>query len=296
MRLELVETYTAVRRAGTTQGAAALLGLSQSAVSRRLAQLEESLGLHLFRRERSRLVPTRESEALQGLISAFQASGRRLAAQAEALSTGNSAAMTLSVAFPGSLGLTIVPRILSEFLAENDRVRIEVQSGPYDTIERMLLDGRAEVGFLRVPVGRTGLATTPLISSPTVCVMPTGHPLSALAEVSVEDLRRVPMILLGRMRAPRRELDAVLWKHGVEPLVRIEAHSVSSACGLVAAGLGVALVNELMARDYAHMPVEIRPLVQSVPHSFAFATAADTPVSTAAENFIRTATGVLARV
>lgn len=296
MRLELTETYAAIRQAGTTQGAAVLLGLSQSAVSRRLALLEEALGLALFRRERGRLVPTPESTALEGQIRAFQDSGRRLSSLAEALRTGNSSAITLRVAFPGSLALTIVPRILSRFLAENDKVQLEIHTGPYHTIERMVLDGRADVGFIRIPVGRPGLSTMPVIASRTVCVMPKGHPLSALRQVGIGDLRNVPLILLGRMRAPRREIDETFWKHGVEPVVRIEAHSVSSACGLVAGGLGVSLVNELMAVDYAHMPIDIRPLAQSIPHSFAFATASGTPVSMTAENFIQTATGVLAEI
>jgi DNA-binding transcriptional LysR family regulator len=289
MRKDLLETYNAVLSAGTTQGAAVRLGVSQSAVSRRLAQLEDWLGLSLFRREKSRLIPTADSAVLQSQITGLLENSRRLAAQAEALRQGNAATTTLRVAFPGSLSLTVVPRIIARFLASHDRVRIEVLAGPYDTIERMLLDDRAEVGFIRMPVGRPGLTTTPVIRTRTVCVMPRDHPLAAKSTISVKDLRNVPLILLGRMRAPRREIDELFWRFGIDPQVRVEAHSVSSACGLSAGGLGLSLVNELMAADYAHMPIAIRPLAEPIPHFFAFATPGRAEVSAAAESFIETA-------
>lgn len=293
MNLELLETYNAVLALGTTQGAATRLGVSQSAVSRRLSQLEQLLGLELFRREKSRLVPTEDSAALQSQITGLLENGRRLYAHAAALKAGNASTISLRVAFPGSMGLSIVPQIVARFLQDHDRVRVEIHSGPYDAIERMLLDDRAEIGFIRMPVGRPGLTTTPVIRTRTICAMPHDHPLAAHEIIDLQDLRGVPMILLGRSRAPRRELDEVFWRAGIEPQVRVEAHSVSAACSLVASGIGVSLVNELMAADYASAAIQFRPLRQSVPHYFAFATAAHSPPSTAAKNFIHTATQVL---
>jgi DNA-binding transcriptional LysR family regulator len=293
LRLDLLQTYDAVLTTGTTQAAAAQLGLSQSAVSRRLAQLEASLGLALFVRDRTRLVPTREGQLLQGQIRSLIDSAGRLAAQAEDLGRGNSVAVTLRVACPASLTLSVVPRIIAEFLAANDQVGVELHTGPYDAIERMLLDERAELGFIRLPGQRSGLKTTPLVTSRTVCVMPAGHPLAALPRIAVQDLRGVPLILLGRMRAPRRDIDDYFWRAGIRPKVRVEAHSVGSACGLVARGLGVTLVNELMALDFVHMPLAIRPLAETMVHDFAIATAQDLPPSTAARAFAQVTARVL---
>src|SRR5690606_33277967 len=169
----------------------------------------------------------------------------------------------LRVAFPASLTISIVPKILADFVAHSDRVQVELHTGAYDTIERMLVDERAEVGFVRVPITQPGLVATPLVEARTVCVMPAGHPLAAQAEISGAGLHGVALILLGRMRQPRRELDELFWTRGLRPRVRVEAHSVQSACALAAQGLGVTLVNELMARDYADLPVVIRPLTET---------------------------------
>ncbi|WP_226781142.1 LysR family transcriptional regulator [Oceaniglobus trochenteri] len=291
MRLDLLETYATVLATGSTQAAAQRLGLTQPAVSRRLAQFEASVGLRLFRREKARLVPTREGRMLQEQLQGLLENARRLTARAEELRSGNSPEIALRVAFPASLALRMVPQIVARFLASHDRVRIEVHTGPYDTIERMLMDARAEIGFLRVPVTQAGLRLTPVIGSDTVCVMPRGHPLAAKQRIGVQDLRGVPMILLARMRAPRRTIDDLFAAQGIRPDVRVEAHSVSSACGLAAEGVGVTLVNRLMAMDFAGMAVEFRPFHPTIRNDFAFATADRTPPGATAEAFIAQASG-----
>ena len=293
MDLALLATYRAILASGTTQGAARQLGLSQPAVSRRLAQLETELGLALFTRDRGRLVPTRESRMLEHQIGRLLDHGARLGTRAREIASGRAASGTLRIAVPGSMTLAILPAILQDFLAEHGQVQVEVHTGAYDTIERMLLDERAEVGFLRVPTQRNGLETTPAIEAQTVCVMPRGHALSGRASVSVRDLFGQPLILLARMRLPRRDIDELFWQAGLRPDVRIEAHSVMSAVALAAQGLGVTLVNALMARDYAHLPVDIRPFAEPLPHRFAFATSAEAPVTDTARAFIACASGRL---
>lgn len=288
MHLSLLETFRAVVEKGTTQAAAQALGLSQSAVSRRIAQLEEELGLQLFVRDRGRLIATRENRLLQAQIAGLVDHGARLTQRAGELKVGNYATETLRVAFPASLTISIVPAILAEFLERSERVQVELHTGAYDTIERMVLDERAEVGFLRMPTQRSGLDTTPVIEVPTVCVMPRGHPLAERKEVSISDLHTVPLILLGRMRLPRRDIDEAFWEVGMRPLVRVEAHSVQSACALAARGLGVTLVNELMARDFAHLPIEIRPLRERLLHRFAFAVTDGVPPTEIARQFMET--------
>ena len=77
--------------------------------------------------------------------------------------------------------------------------------GAYDTIERMISDERAEIGFIRLPAQRAGLKTLPMITAPTVVVMQHDHPLARQETVSLRDLAHERLILLGRMRAPARD-------------------------------------------------------------------------------------------
>ncbi len=289
MDLELLRTYKAIVDTGSTTGAAARLGLSQSAVSRRLTQLDAELDLPLFLRDRGRLVPTRENRNIEAQMRLLLDHGDRLAARAAELRSGNAASVTLRVAVPVSLVQSLIPRILAEFLKTHDRVQVEMHFGAYDTIERMLVDERAEIGFLRMPIQRPGLHSLPVIEAPTVVVMPQDHPLAARPEVSLRELSGVPLILLGRMRAPRREIDDMFFEVGLQPNVRLEVHSVMAACTFAAHGLGVTLVNGLMAEDFRNLPIAIRPLREEITHRFAFATSEALPMSAAAEAFIAVA-------
>lgn len=293
MQMNLLETFRAVIEQKSTQAAAKALGITQSAVSRRIAQLESELKLELFRRDKGRLIPTRDCQALQGKIFGMVDRGQQLQHLAGDLRHGNSPAIRLRIAVPASLTLSILPRIIRQYLEQNDRVQIELHSGPYDTIERMLLDDRAELGFLRIPAQREGLHVMPAIEAPTVCVMQEGHPLAQKKVITMEDLRGQQMILLGRMRAPRRELDEAFWTAGLSPNARVEAHSVLSACSMVAEGLGLTLVNALMARDFGHLGLTSRPLLPLLTHRFAFACSAEVPLSQAAENFVSLGSTVL---
>ena len=286
MDLELLRTYKAIAETGSTIGAAARLGLSQSAVSRRLAQLEAELDLPLFLRDRGRLIPTRESRNIDAQMLLLLDQGDRLASRAAELRSGNAASITLRVAVPVSLVQSLIPQILAEFMAAHDRVQVEMHFGAYDTIERMLVDERAEIGFLRIPIQRPGLRSLPVIEAPTVVVMPQDHPLAEKPVIALRELSGVPLILLGRMRAPRREIDEMFFDVGLRPNVRLEVHSVMAACALAAHGLGVTLVNGLMAEDFRHLPIAIRPLHEEITHRFAFATSEAMPISAAAEAFI----------
>lgn len=281
-----MQAFLAVLDSGTTRAAADRLGLSQSAVSRRVSQLESALSLKLFIRDKTRLIPTREARFLVPHIRALVAKGLWLDSTAQDLGAGSSGEMLLRIAFPGSMSVEIVPRMLAAFLSEHDQTRIELHTGPYDTIERMIRDDRAEIGFVRLPIQQDRLRIIPLTEVATVCVMPKDHRLAAHDRVSLTDLHGEPMVLLGRHRAPRREMAQAFVDVGFRPKVRVEAHSVASACGLVAQGLGLTLVNELMAKDYLHLGLIARPLSQDLPHRFAFATPPELPLTQIGERFV----------
>lgn len=289
MDTDLLRTFEMICAKGTTQATAEALGISQPSVSRRLSLLEQQFDVLLFVREKGRLIPTRENIALRGQISSFLAQSDRLTNFARELGHGKSPAINLRVAFPASLTLSIVPQIVVDFVADNENVQIEIHTAAYDTIERMLLDERAEIGFLRMPTMRPGLDLMPFIEVGTVCVMPKNHPLADKSEISLTDLHGQDLILLGRHRKPRHEIDDLFLAHGFSPKVRVEAHSVMSACARAAQGLGVTLVNGLMAQDYIHLPIKILPLTQPMRHRFAFAKRQNAVLSTPAAQFIKLA-------
>ncbi|MGV8937326.1 MAG: LysR family transcriptional regulator [Allorhizobium sp.] len=259
MNFKQLEVFKTIMETGSTIAAANALGLSQSAISRQLTSLEEQIGLELFLRDKGRLIPRPEAHLLIKEVEDISQSVGRLRNKIIDAKTGAFGDGLIRVAFPHSLATTMLPPIIASFSAEYPRVTIELLSGPYDAIERMVRGRIADLGFVRLPPEDGGFDVRPLIASGTTCVMPIGHPLAEKEFITVRDLARNDLILLGRQRINRNELEHELRRIVPSYRCRLEVHSVETACACAAEGLGVAIVPSLIARFFKSRAIEMRP-------------------------------------
>lgn len=286
LTLRHIESYNLVSLTGSTLAAASRLGMSQSSVSRMLAQLEAYFDVALFERDKNRLVPTREGLQLGPRIRAIFDQMEAVRRAAEELKKGNSRDVLLRVAVPNSLTHGMMPRLLKSFFERYDQVRVEVEVGSYGDIERMVAEHRVEIGFTRVPFPTAGLQANGLLHSRSVCALRTDHPLAGSQSLSARDLRNQSLILLGRERAARVEIENAFFKIGHSTNPRIEAHTVGFACALAAEGLGIAIVNELMAQDYLGLPICFVPFEPAIVTTYTLITPERAPLSTIATIFL----------
>lgn len=271
MNLKQLEAFKAIMSTGSTIGAATRMDLSQSAVSRLLTQLEEHLGFALFLRKKGRLMATPEAEELLTEVAGLVDGMQRIQRLADELRVGRSRKSLLKVGVPTSMTQELLPKIVAEFLKSHEDIVIELLTGSYDMIERAVLDRSADLGFVRLPTELADFDVEPVLETEGVCVMPADHPLTRHAFIEVQHLRDVPLVLLGRQRALRAELNQVFRAVNLTPLVRIEVHSVGAACSFVAEGLGVSIVNGLLASHFAHLPIVSRPFRPALPYAFGLA-------------------------
>jgi DNA-binding transcriptional LysR family regulator len=281
-----IQAYDAIAATGSTIAAAVELGISQSNASRLLHQLELYLGVRLFERDKNRLSPTREGVQLGPEIRTIADRLTALKVLAQELEHGRSQEIPLRLAFPASLSVTLVPRLVKRFLSETGAVRIEVSSGNYVAIERMVADGDADIGFTRLPSPTSGLRQEIVMPSRNICALHRDHVLAGREVLSVADLKSEPLILLNRERPVRHELEALFYRQGLRQRPAIEAHSVGCACALAAEGLGVAIVSELLAREYQSLSLVLLPLEPAVAVTYAIVTPAQHPLPKVAAPFL----------
>lgn len=285
--LKHIEAYDAIAATGSTIAAAVELGISQSNASRLLQQLEDYLGVRLFEREKNRLQPTREGLQLGPEIRAISDRLRALKTAAVELESGRSREIMLRLAFPASLSSTRVPKMLRTFLAANGPVRIEVASGSYLAIERMVADGEADIGFTRLPLTTPGLRQERAMPSHVTCALHKDHALAGRPSLSISDLKGQDLIVLNRERPVRHQLEALFYQHGLRQRPLLEAHSVASACALAAEGLGIALVGDLIAREYAGPPLNLIPLEPDLPVTYGLVSSEKNPLPKVAGLFLQ---------
>jgi DNA-binding transcriptional LysR family regulator len=294
LNFKQLETFQAIMATGSTTGAAERLGLSQSAVSRLLAQFEEDLGMTLFARQKGRLVPTREAEALlqdaQSLVDSAQCFRRH----SEQLRLAGFKRKLLKVAVPSTLAADLMPTLAQRFMRDHPDVVLEVLTGSYRDTERAILSRDADLGLVRLPTEMQGLQTTPCLETDAVCIMPKGHKLEKLQAVSALDLEEVPLVLLGRQRMVRHEVDMAFRQARVIPHIAVEVHSVGVACNMVAQGLGVSIVNALLAGFCRDLKFSSRPFNPRISYQLGLATLENAPASALSEAFAKLLVEVIA--
>jgi DNA-binding transcriptional LysR family regulator len=263
MELRQFEYLVTVLDEGSFTRAASRLDIVQSAVSHHVGQLERELKVQLLRRERPRVVPTPAGEL-------FAARARRILAEVAAARDEISSLSGLTVGDVG-FGATIpaasldVPGLLAEFRARYPGVRVRLREGTGPELIALVRDDSIDMAVVSVappslPGGITGVVVD---SDHLVLAGPAGHPLEARTAVPVEELDGADLISFREGSSLRDAADLVLGEAGVTPNVVIESNEMPVLVGLVAHGLGLAILPRAFV-EQAGVPIWGRPLEPSI--------------------------------
>ena len=145
MNLNHLAIFHAVARAGSVTGGAEALGVSQSAVSRQLAEFEARQGVSLFDRRPRGVVLTAPGRVLLDYAERLFA----IRAQAElALDDLRHRRLgRLAIGASRTIGAYMLPQAFAQFTRDNPGIELSLTVENTETIERQLLDGRIDIGF-----------------------------------------------------------------------------------------------------------------------------------------------------
>jgi DNA-binding transcriptional LysR family regulator len=240
--------------------AAEELHIAQPVLSRQIRALEHDLGASLF---------TRDSHGVE-----LTDAGRQLLDDAgPLLASAHAVRRRVSVAARGSrrlvvgfrAGIPVIPASRA-FEAQHPDVVVDVQRMEWDDQAPMLLDGRVDVGYVRLPIDETGLRLTPLYTEPLMVVLPSGHGLAGKEGVTEADLAGEPLVWHGdaSTQPTRRPLpDSGLRVRGVEEKLE---H--------VAAGRGISFVGRSETVFYSRPDISYVPVPDLAPDQVYLAMAA----------------------
>lgn len=277
MNFKQLEAFHAFMITGSTIEAAQRLGASQPAVSRLLSQFEQDLGVVLFVRRKGRLHPTNEAGALLPDVQNMIADAESLHRHVNQLRLGGLRRTLIRVQLPSTVAQNVMPDVAEVFLSDFPDVALEVLAGTYETSEVAVLGREADLALVRSPPMNSGLNMVLRLATEAVCILPPNHALVAQETIASADLIGEDLVLLGRQRSLRHQIDQVFRQARMMPQIRAEVHSVEMACRLVARGLGVSIVNGLFAHLCRDMGVECRPFRPKIDYHLGMATLAGQP-------------------
>lgn len=262
LNLRQIEAFKAVVEAGTVNRAAEILCITQPAVSKLIASLERTVGFALFDRIRGRLVTTTEGMELYEEVYRTFLGIARIGQAAEAIRTHRQGHLVIGVMPALSTGF--IQRVLKNFLAGRPEVRVSIHARSSQFIIDALANRQLDLGLIVSPSDHPLLRCEKLGPHNALCILPTGHRLAAADVIRAEDLAGEPFISLGEGTTYRHRMDELFASLGVERQLRIEASSAQTLYGLVAEGLGVALIDPLYL-DGRHDRVVTKPFHPAFP-------------------------------
>jgi LysR family transcriptional activator of glutamate synthase operon len=232
---------TAVRDTGNLTRAAALLGLPQPTVSRRLAALGELIGAPLTAPDGRGIRLTRV-----GLMLA-DASGRALTAveagTRQAREEIEPASGHVVLGFLHLLGRSLVPTLLGTFRATHPHVRFTLVQGSRQNMIDRLVEGELDLGLIApLPSGQPALDGVVLTEQELFLSVPAGHRLSGRRTIRFAELAGEDFVTLEHGYGLRQITDELCAAAGFRPSIAFEGQESDTVRGLVAAGLGVALL------------------------------------------------------
>ncbi|YCI06765.1 LysR substrate-binding domain-containing protein (plasmid) [Ensifer sp. D2-11] len=262
MNIRQLEVFRAIMRDGTITAAANSLGISQPAVSKLLAYLEDQLGYQLFERIGGRLVPTTEAHILYG-------DADRVFRQLEALSTlardvGANRIGLLRIGASLPIAHSVLPVALAAFRSEQPEVKIHLHTLPKRGIAEALSLGDIDVGVTLSPILAPTVRVETLFAAKIVAVMHESDPLAAEEVLTPSTLSGRSLISYGSHAEFGAALDEAFASQGELRDISIQIASSVNALPLVRQGLGIALIDGLVLWN----PVEsivARPFRPAVP-------------------------------
>lgn len=278
-----LDLFLAVLRHGGMTRAAAALGVGQPHISRAIAQLEADLGFVLFVRGHGSAHPTQEGEAFAHEVGQTYAGLEHLRHTARQIRERG--AGSLRVACQPSLASRLLPRAIRRLSEESPGARVSVHVPSPDTIWSWASSNQCDIGLVRPRSGYTGVEVEPFLTVSAVCVVPQRHPLVRKRSISVRDLEGEPLIS-GAAGVFQQAIEGAFARFGVQPRFVFMAQYTAARCGLVAEGLGVAIVDPVAAQELTGLPVALRPFRPELPIETMLLRPAGRPASKLAERLM----------
>jgi DNA-binding transcriptional LysR family regulator len=240
MDLRQLEILQAIAETGSFTACGRKLHVSQSAISRQIALLEEELGEPLFLRigRHVRMTPAAES-----LVQLGQRVFQDVRDTVGAITDHTRALRgTLRLAGGMTVCLYVFPPLLQHLKRVHPQLDIRVTVATAARSVDEIRAGRHDAGLLTLPVEESDLVTVPVLREELLLVAMPTHRLANKSIVSPQDLAGEPFVLFEPGSATRRVIDSLFVTEKIEPTVVMDTENVEIIKAMVATGLVISIV------------------------------------------------------
>jgi DNA-binding transcriptional LysR family regulator len=253
-----IRAFVTVASTRSFTRAAEVLALSQPALTNRVRQFEESLGLRLFDRSTRSVELTHIGRELLPiflrLVTEFEG------AVVNARDFVSKAKGVVRLACLPSCAATLLPDVIARFQLDHPDVTFEVEDALNSAITTLVREDRVDFGIGMADENDDDIEQIKLFDDAMMVVHPEGHPIAAAATISVETLAAYPLILMNRGSSVRDLVDGAFIAAGRTATPACQVRYMTTAVALVRAGLGLAILPSTAVEIRSQANVQARPI------------------------------------
>ena len=248
--LRQLQLFVAAAEQGSVSGAAKVLSISQSSVTEAIKALESDLGITLCERKARGIEITNAGQQ-------FLRHARKIR---DDVSDARRSFMVGSEQREGEIRLGVTSLVagyglaeaLSRFRRTFPAVKVSAIEDTGEYLEHLLIGGEIDVAFLVISNlhNRSAFQVESIAASAMRLWLPSGHLLAAKEAIALDEVAKEPMIMLS-VEAIEESTTRLLASLGTKPNVAFRTRSVEAVRSLVATGMGVAILPDLIYRPWS---------------------------------------------
>ena len=250
-----LKAFITVANSGSFSESAEQLHLTQSAISKRIAQLEHQIGKKLFDRIARQVTLTEAgTELLPRALRILQEYENALQAIND---LSGEASGTLRLAISHHLGLHRLPPVLKQFAQQYPKVTLDIEFMDSEKAYEQVLHGQSEVAIITLALeSHHNIHSQKIWNDPLRFICAQDHPLATLTKPELKDLAEYPIILPGLNTYTGRIIQNLFQQEGIPLKAPMSTNYLETISTMVEIGLGWSVLPETLVRELHVMPFE----------------------------------------
>jgi LysR family hydrogen peroxide-inducible transcriptional activator len=263
MEIHQLRYFVAVADEGSFSRAAAKVRVAQPSLSQQIRKLEAEIDQPLFDRLPRSVVLTEAGRCLIDYARQILASigdARRCIDEFKGEIAGRVAVGAIPTIAP-----YVLPELVVTFQNHYPQVTLEIVEDVTDGITRRIEAGELDVALASTCQQSPTLRRERLGNEPLLALVPEGHPLAKQTRITFDDLKSLRFLLLHEMHCLSQQVHHLLESRRLRPEIALAGSQLSTIANMVAAGIGVSIVPQMMVRHHATPGCVTLPFAPPVP-------------------------------
>ncbi|HEY4623798.1 MAG TPA: LysR family transcriptional regulator [Solibacillus sp.] len=249
MEIEQLQYFRTVATMQHMTRAAEVLAISQPALSKSIASIEQQLGVPLFNREGRSIYLNRFGELFLKSVEIILEEYERIREEFEDIIKPGSG--EVSFGFIHTLGMEVVPELIAATTKQFPNMQFSLTQATSLNLMKRLEEGAIDLCLSQKIESKViDIETEELFMEELFVIVPTTHPLTKQTEVKLEDVQNETFIAIKKGNSLRQLVDELFLDAGIELKTAFAAEEMHTVAGFVGAGMGISLIPNIKGLDH----------------------------------------------